>query len=79
MLVLFLGFRLCLGRVSLVEHKTGLTLPVFFRARFSCRLYIKDHLGPVVSNMAVSGRVSAATGDLMLGEELGLHKSNKLP
>lgn len=30
-------------------------------------------------SMPISGRVRVARGELMLGEELGLHRSNRLP
>lgn len=42
-------------------------------------VYIQDQSGPVRTSMPISGRVRAARGELMLGEELGLHRSNRLP
>lgn len=36
-----------------------------------------DQLGAVI--ISISDRVRATTGELMLGEELGLHRSNRLP
>lgn len=42
-------------------------------------VYIQDQSGPVRTSMPISGRVRAARGGLMLGEELGLHRSNRLP
>lgn len=41
--------------------------------------YTEHQFGHVRVSAATSGRARAARGELILGDELGLHRSNRLP
>lgn len=64
-----LGFKFKLSWLNPGELEALLTPPIYIEAQF----------GPVMISMPISGSVRETRGELMLGEELGLHRSNRLP